>query len=57
MPSAWRCCRAAWYPKPATAFADVLARLRQHFWFELFATSTDALDMMKTIRRICNGLF
>ena len=41
--------RAAWYPKPAATFADALARLRQHLWFELFITSANATDMMKTM--------
>jgi DDE superfamily endonuclease len=41
--------RAAWYPKPAATFADALARLRQHFWFELFATSAATPDMTKTL--------
>jgi hypothetical protein len=37
--------RAAWYPKPAATFADALARLRQHVWFERFATSAGTTDM------------
>jgi hypothetical protein len=37
--------RAAWYPKPAATFADALARLRQHVWFERFATSAGTPDM------------
>jgi hypothetical protein len=37
--------RAAWYPKPAATFADALARLRQHVWFERFVTSADSPDM------------
>jgi DDE superfamily endonuclease len=37
--------RAAWYPKPAATFADALARLRQHVWFERFATSAGAADI------------
>jgi hypothetical protein len=37
--------RAAWYPKPAATFADALARLRQHVWFECFATSAGTPDM------------
>ena len=37
--------RAAWYPKPATTFADALARLRQHVWFERFVTSAGAPDI------------
>jgi hypothetical protein len=41
--------RAAWYPKPAPTFADALARLRQHFWFETFATSLGAQDMAKVM--------
>jgi DDE superfamily endonuclease len=42
-------CRAAWYPKPAATFADALARLRQHVWFALFATSTDASEMKQSL--------
>lgn len=41
--------QAAWYPKPAPTFADALARLRQHFWFELFATSVDSTDMSEVL--------
>ena len=41
--------RAAWYPNLAATFADALARLRQSIWFERFVTSTDALDMTKTL--------
>jgi hypothetical protein len=41
--------RAAWYPKPATSFADALARLRQHFWFEHFAASANASDMTDSL--------
>jgi hypothetical protein len=26
-----------------------LARLRQHFWFELFATSVDSTDMSEVL--------
>jgi hypothetical protein len=37
--------RAAWYPKPAATFADALACLRQHLWFERFATSAGTPDM------------
>lgn len=41
--------RALWYPKPAPTFADALARLRQHLWFEqAFAMSPENTDMMKT---------
>jgi hypothetical protein len=41
--------RAAWYPKPAATFADALARLRQHVWFERFVTSMDAPDMTECL--------
>ena len=37
--------RAAWYPKPAATFADALARLRHHLWFERIVTSADINDM------------
>ncbi|MFC5358221.1 hypothetical protein ACFPMG_24845, partial [Azospirillum himalayense] len=33
--------RAIWYPKPAPTFADALARLRQHLWFEQAAMSPE----------------
>ena len=41
--------RAAWYPRPAATFADALARLRQHLWFEHFVTSAAAPDMTEPI--------
>ena len=41
--------RAAWYPKPAPTFADALARLRQHLWFEHLVTSAGRADMMEPI--------
>jgi DDE superfamily endonuclease len=41
--------RAAWYPKPAATFADALARLRQHVWFERFATSAGAADIKESL--------
>jgi hypothetical protein len=41
--------RAAWYPKPAATFADALARLRQHVWFEHFVTSADAPNMKECL--------
>jgi hypothetical protein len=41
--------RAAWYPKPAATFADALARLRQHVWFERFITSADAPNMKECL--------
>lgn len=37
--------RAAWYPKPAPTFADALARLRQHLWFERIVMSAESTDM------------
>jgi hypothetical protein len=39
--------RALWYPKPAPTFADALARLRQHLWFEQAVTSLEITDMTK----------
>lgn len=42
--------QAAWYPKPAPTFADALARLRHHLWFDIFVTSADPPDMMKNLR-------
>ena len=41
--------RAAWYPKPAATFADALARLRQHLWFEHLVTSVGESDMTEPI--------
>jgi hypothetical protein len=41
--------RAAWYPKPAATFADALARLRQHLWFEHIVTSAATTDMTEPI--------
>ena len=41
--------RAAWYPKPAATFADALARLRQHVWFERFVTSAGAPDITELL--------
>jgi hypothetical protein len=40
--------RALWYPKPAPTFADALARLRQHLWFEQVVMSLENTDMTKT---------
>jgi hypothetical protein len=42
--------RAAWYPKPAATFADALARLRHHLWFEHLVTSAGETEMTNTIR-------
>ena len=41
--------RAAWNPKPAATFADAIARLRQHLWFERIVTSTADTDMTEPI--------
>jgi len=41
--------RAAWYPKPAPTFADALARLRQHLWFERIVTSAAGADVTEPI--------
>ncbi|WP_349602970.1 IS701 family transposase [Azospirillum argentinense] len=40
--------RAIWYPKPAPTFADALARLRRHLWFEQASMSVDTGDMLRT---------
>ena len=37
--------KKSWYPKPAPTFADALARLRQHLWFERIVTSAESTDM------------
>src|ERR671916_517195 len=36
---------AVWYPKPAPTFADALARLRRHLWFERIVVSAEGTDM------------
>jgi hypothetical protein len=41
--------RAAWYPKPAATFADALARLRQHLWFEHVVSSAGKADMTEPV--------
>lgn len=41
--------RAAWYPKPAVTFADALARLRQHLWFERIVMSAGSTDMTQSL--------
>ena len=41
--------RAVWYPKPAATFADALARLRQHLWFEHVVTSAGKADITEPI--------
>ena len=41
--------RAAWYPKPAATFADAIARLRQHLWFERIVMSAGRADMTQPL--------
>ncbi len=41
--------RAAWYPKPAPTFADAIARLRQHLWFERIVISAENADMTQPL--------
>ena len=41
--------RAACYPKPTPTFADAIARLRQHLWFERIVTSAGGADMTELI--------
>ena len=41
--------RAAWYPKPAPTFADAIARLRQHLWFERIVMSAGSADMTQSL--------
>lgn len=48
--------RAAWYPKPAPTFADALARLRQHLWFERIVTSAAAADITEPISPALTGI-
>jgi hypothetical protein len=46
--------RALWYPKPAPTFADALARLRRHLWFDQVVTSlkTDDIAPPPLLRRL-----
>jgi hypothetical protein len=48
--------RAAWYPKPAPTFADALARLRQHLWFERIVISGEGIDMTKPLPSAVQGV-
>ena len=48
--------RAAWYPKPAPTFADALARLRQHLWFERLVMSAKTTDMTEPIAPELQGI-
>jgi len=48
--------RAAWYPKPAPTFADALARLRHHLWFERIVTSTQGSDMTEPLPPAVQGI-
>ncbi len=41
--------RATWYPKPAPTFADALARLRRHLWFERIVMPAKSTDMTELI--------
>ena len=48
--------RAAWYPKPAPTFADALARLRRHLWFERIVMSAETTDMTEPIAPELQGI-
>jgi hypothetical protein len=48
--------RAVWYPKPAPTFADALARLRQHLWFERIVVSTEGIDTTKPLPSAVQGI-
>ena len=48
--------RAAWYPKPAPTFADALARLRQHLWFERLVTSGAGADVTEPLPPAVQGI-
>ena len=48
--------RAAWYPKPAPTFADALARLRRHLWFERIIMSAQTADMTEPIAPELQGI-
>ena len=41
--------RAAWYPKPAATFADAIARLRHHLWFERIVAAAATTDITEPI--------
>jgi hypothetical protein len=48
--------RAAWYPKPAPTFADALARLRRHLWFERIVMSAETTDMTEPLAPELQGI-
>lgn len=48
--------RAAWYPKPAPTFADALARLRRHLWFERIVMSVETTDVTIPIAPELQGI-
>ncbi len=48
--------RAAWYPKPAPTFADALARVRRHLWFERIVMSAETTDMTEPIAPELQGI-
>ena len=48
--------RAVWYPKPAPTFADALARLRQHLWFERIVVSAGGIDTTNPLPPAVQGM-
>ena len=48
--------RAAWYPKPAPTFADALARVRRHLWFERIVVSAETTDMTEPLAPELQGI-
>ena len=48
--------RAAWYPKPAPTFADALARVRRHLWFERIVISAETTDVTEPIAPELQGI-
>ncbi len=48
--------RAAWYPKPAPTFADALARLRRHLWFERIVMSAKTANVTEPIAPELQGI-
>ena len=48
--------RAAWSSKPALTFADALARLRRHPWFERIIMPANATDLTQPIAPGLQGI-
>ena len=48
--------RAAWHPKPASIFADALARLRRHLCFERIVMSAKTTHVTEPIAPELHGI-